>query len=53
MFGLAMWLIVAPTFLLTREVFFGMKTITKYYIKSSNNVKNKLLGRPLNKEISL
>ena len=53
LFGLAMWLIVAPTFLLTREVFLGMKTITKYYIKSSNNVKNKLLGRPLNKEISL
>ena len=53
LFGLAMWLIVAPTFLLTREVFLGMKTITKYYIKSSNNVKNKLLGRPLNKEILL
>ncbi len=52
LFGLGLWLIVAPTFMLTREVFIGMKTITKYYIKKSGDVTNRLLGKPLNKNIS-
>lgn len=52
LFGLALWLLVAPTIMLTREVFLGMKTITKYYIKSSDNIKNILLGRPLGKNMT-
>lgn len=52
LFGLALWLLVAPTIMLTREVFLGMKTITKYYIKSSDNIKNRLLGRPLGKNMT-
>ena len=32
LFGLGLWVLGAPPFLLAREVFFGMETITEYYI---------------------
>ena len=50
LFGLAMWLIVAPTIMLTREVFTGMKWISKYYVDKSRAVQNRLLGKGVFKE---
>lgn len=40
--GLLLWALVMPTFMLAREMFVGMKTITKYYVKSGKKVQTRL-----------
>lgn len=40
--GLLLWALVMPTLMLAREMFVGMKTITKYYVKSGKKVQTRL-----------
>lgn len=40
--GLLLWALVMPTLMLARELFVGMKTITKYYVKSGKKVQERL-----------
>lgn len=40
--GLLLWALVMPTLMLARELFVGMKTITKYYVKSGKKVQKRL-----------
>lgn len=40
--GLLLWALVMPTLMLARELFVGMKTITKYYVKSGKKVQTRL-----------
>ena len=40
--GLLLWALVMPTLMLAREMVVGMKTITKYYVKSGKKVQTRL-----------
>lgn len=40
--GLLLWALVMPTLMLAREMFVGMKTITKYYVKSGKKMQTRL-----------
>ena len=43
LFGLLLWLLVAPTMMLVREVMTGMKWITRCYAQGSKNIRQNLL----------
>ena len=43
LFGLLLWLLVAPTMMLVREVMTGMKWITRCYAQVSKNIRQNLL----------
>ena len=42
LFGLLLWLLVAPTMMLVREVMTGMKWITRCYAQGSKNIRQNL-----------
>ena len=43
LFGLLLWLLVAPTMMLVRGVMTGMKWITRCYAQGSKNIRQNLL----------